>query len=159
MRISRIDTDDPSGKKRRHFEISIDSPISLLNCRATQANLALPSYTDGSTGFSQQHVCGCPNSATVATPPALPALESSGNGILGGNENTLPDLARPPQAHLSTNAASGVQRPIHLIRAPSFNPPPFDAEDAPPPMVTPPPLYDNVVGTPSHDGLADYFDR
>ena len=40
-----------------------------------------------------------------------------------------------------------------------FNPPPFDAEEAPPPMVTPPPLYDHVVGTPSHDGLADYFDR
>lgn len=159
MRISRIDADDPTGKKRRHFEISIDSPISLLNCRATQANLALPSYTDGNTGLSQQHVCGCPNSAAVATPPALLAVESSSNGVFVGNENALPDLARPPQAHLSTNAASGVQRPIHLLRAPSFNPPPFDAEDAPPPMVTPPPLYDQVVGTPSHDGLADYFDR
>lgn len=84
---------------------------------------------------------------------------SNGNGGFSGSENALPDLARPPQAHLSTNAASGVQRPIHLIRAPSFNPPPFDAEEAPPPMVTPPPLYDHVVGTPSHDGLADYFDR
>ncbi|PVH89655.1 hypothetical protein DL98DRAFT_401217 [Cadophora sp. DSE1049] len=163
LRISRLDADDPTGKKRRHFEISIDSPISLLNCRATQANLALPSYSDGNSSLlSQQHVCGCPNSE-LATPPAMSGLEnqnpSNGNGPFAGNENALPDLARPPQAHLSTNAAAGVQRPIHLIRAPSFNPPPFDAEEAPPPMVTPPPLYDHVVGTPSHDGLADYFDR
>jgi hypothetical protein len=26
-------------------------------------------------------------------------------------------------------------------------------------MASPPPNYDNVVGTPSHDGLADYFAR
>lgn len=26
-------------------------------------------------------------------------------------------------------------------------------------MPTPPPLYDHVIGTPSHDGLADYFAR
>lgn len=159
MRISRIDTDDPTGKKRRHFEISIDSPISLLNCRATQANLALPAYTDNVIGVKEQHVCGCPNSAMVAVAPGLPALESSDPAIRSGNENAIPDLTRPPQAHLSTNAASGVMRPIHLLRAPSFNPPAFDADDAPPPMVTPPPQYDHVVGTPSHDGLADYFDR
>ncbi|KAG4435804.1 hypothetical protein IFR05_008725 [Cadophora sp. M221] len=163
LRISRLDAEDPTGKKRRHFEISIDSPISLLSCRATQANLALPSYSHGSSNLlSQQHVCGCPNSE-LATPPAISGLDNqndpNGNGGFSGSENALPDLARPPQAHLSTNAASGVQRPIHLIRAPSFNPPPFDAEEAPPPMVTPPPLYDHVVGTPSHDGLADYFDR
>ncbi|KAI9051521.1 hypothetical protein LZ554_004567 [Drepanopeziza brunnea f. sp. 'monogermtubi'] len=161
MRVSRNDVDDPTGKKRRHFEITIDSPISLLNCRATQANLALPSYLDHSTGLSQQHVCGCPNAAPIATPPGMPAIESAdaGLGMSPGNENAMPDLARPPRAHLSNHAAAGVQRPIHLLRAPSFNPPPFDADDAPPPMVTPPPLYDHVFGTPSHDGLADYFAR
>ncbi|CZS99331.1 hypothetical protein WAI453_008221 [Rhynchosporium graminicola] len=163
LRISRLDAEDPLGKKRRHFEISIDSPISLLNCRATQANLALPSYSDGHSNLmNQQHVCGCPNSElATASPISGLDIQNGSNSIPGypGNENALPDLARPPQAHLSTNAASGVQRPIHLMRAPSFNPPPFDAEEAPPPMVTPPPLYDHVVGTPSHDGLADYFDR
>ncbi|CAL3969236.1 unnamed protein product [Diplocarpon coronariae] len=162
LRISRLDAEDPTGKKRRHFEISIDSPISLLNCRATQANLALPSYTDGDTGLSQQRVCGCPNAAAVATPPGMPALETSPEGLFpGGNEHvdSVPDLARPPQAHLSTNAASGVLRPMHLLRAPSFSPPPFDAEDAPPSFVTPPPQYDLVVGTPSHDAMTDYFER
>lgn len=162
MRISRLDADDPAGKKRRHFEISIDSPISLLSCRATQANLALPEYSNlDAERQGQQHVCGCPNSAALAMAPAsnLTLETNMASGASMGNENALPDLARPPQAHLSTNAAAGVQRPIHLLRAPSFNPPPFDAEDAPPPIATPPPLYDHVVGTPSVDGLADYFDR
>ncbi|KAE8444877.1 hypothetical protein EG329_014125 [Mollisiaceae sp. DMI_Dod_QoI] len=160
MRISRLDADDPTGKKRRHFEISIDSPISILSCRATQANLALPEYSDLSAGgMNMQRVCGCPNAAASNTTSSF-ASNDVGN-LSGGVENAMPDLARPPQAHLAMNAAAGVQRPIHLLRAPSFNPPAFDAEDPPPPMPmpTPPPLYDQVVGTPSHDGLADYFAR
>jgi hypothetical protein len=165
MRISRLDAEDPEGKKRRHFEISIDSPISILNCRATQANLALPEYSDLSTAVqNQQQVCGCPNAAMSSSSPTPPS--SSANIVENGNislpasaENVFPNLARPPQAHLSTNAASGVQRPIHMLRNPSFNPPAFDAEEPPPPIATPPPLYDNVIGTPSHDGLADYFAR
>lgn len=67
--------------------------------------------------------------------------------------------AMPSQAHLSAHGGNGVQRPIHLLRAPSFNPPAFDADDPPPPLPTPPPGYDMVIGTPSHDGLADYFAR
>ncbi len=55
------------------------------------------------------------------------------------------------------------ERPIHLLRHPSFNPPAFDADDPPPPipadLLTPPPTYDVIVGTPSVDGLADYFAR
>jgi hypothetical protein len=31
---------DPT--KRRHFEISIDSPFHILSCKATQANIYLP---------------------------------------------------------------------------------------------------------------------
>src|SRR5687767_7264596 len=104
------------------------------------------------------------------------------------------DMPAPPQAaHLShnpMNPASGTQsppnastdtlgihsgaRPIHLLRAPSYNPPAFDDDTAPPPapelvaanpeaanapFTTPPPQYDVVVGTPSVDGLADYFTR
>lgn len=43
-----------------------------------------------------------------------------------------------------------------MLRAPSFNPPAFDAEDPPPPLVTPPPQYDTIA---SPNGLADYFSR
>lgn len=48
------------------------------------------------------------------------------------------------------------------MRVPSFNPPPFDADQPPPALdglSTPPPNYDLIIGTPSVDGLADYFAR
>lgn len=163
MRLSRLDTEDPTGKKRRHFEISIDSPISILSCRATQTNLALPEYSGrDDIALGRQHVCGCPNAAEldISNPsssdsvPTLASLQAEAQGF-----DAPPDLARPLQAHLSTTAANGVQRPIHMLRNPSFNPPPFDFDQPPPPIATPPPMYDTVVGTPSHDGLADYFAR
>jgi hypothetical protein len=167
MRISRVDADDPLGKKRRHFEISIDSPISILNCRATQANLALPRYSDLNTNLvDQQHICGCPNAPASNQPPspAMGILEGM-NAIPEDPRSLTSDLASiggpamPPQAHLSTNAASGVLRPIHLLRNPSYAPPSFDAEQPPPPMPTPPPMYDQVIGTPSIDGFDGYFAR
>lgn len=171
MRISRIDPEDPAGKRRRHFEISIDSPFTVLNCRATHANTALPEYSGAEQPmYRQQSTCGCPDAEVIATnpspasstgtiPPVEPISESAG-------------LAPPPAAHLQPHPAGGAQpvqrstqmqqrapRPIHLLRYPSFNPPAFDADDPPPPMPTPPPQYDVVVGTPSVDGLADYFAR
>lgn len=48
-------------------------------------------------------------------------------------------------------------RPMHLLRAPSFNPPAFEAEEPPPPLITPPPQYDSIASPTS--GLADYFAR
>ncbi|KAG9235884.1 hypothetical protein BJ875DRAFT_503739 [Amylocarpus encephaloides] len=158
MRISRVDVDDPTGKKRRHFEISIDSPFTILSCRATQANLALPEYGLNPAAQDQLRICGCPNAAPSNGSPGsssvnVPALDT----MTSAADGAVPSLTRPPQAHLSTGA--NVQRPIHMLRSPSFGPPAFDAEQPPPPIATPPPLYDNVIGTPSHDGLADYFAR
>ncbi|GKT95938.1 arrestin domain-containing protein [Colletotrichum tofieldiae] len=128
MRISRLDPEDPTGTKRRHFEISIDSPFTVLNCRATQANTSLPEY--------------------------------SGPDISG------PGRASPPNSQTSVDPLADTHpRPIHLLRVPSYNPPAFDAETPPPPagnelpLQTPPPQYDVIVGTPSVDGMADYFAR
>jgi len=159
MRISRQDADDPTGKKRRHFEISIDSPITILSCRATQANLALPEYSGPNRDpQSQQHACGCPNAAVNnVSPRSSVQLEQTLDSMPAGSQEMVPGLARPPQAHLNTIAA--VQRPMHLMRQPSFNPPEWNDDDPPPPMPTPPPGYDVVVGTPSVDGLQDYFTR
>jgi hypothetical protein len=166
MRISRLDADDPEGKKRRHFEISIDSPFSILNCRATRDNLSLPEYTDvNGIALGQQRVCGCPNADATDT-AASETLRANGmvNGVDGAAETPEgpetfepPSLQRPPQAHLS--AGANVQRPIHMLRHPSYNPPAFDAEAPPPPAPTPPPEYDHVVGTPSFDSITDYFSR
>ncbi|TQV91961.1 arrestin domain-containing protein [Cordyceps javanica] len=202
MRISRLDPDDPSGTKRRHFEISIDSPFTVLNCRATQANTSLPSYTGPSTPPDVYHAsCGCPDAHVVASdvsPSASSiALAPAESEMAPSVADVLP--AAPRAAHVHQPAHEPVSgsgsptrasvdgpagddhrrfRPIHLLRAPSFSPPSFDEDTAPPPMLvdggrgggddgaasgtpamTPPPTYDTVVGTPSVDGLADYFAR
>ncbi|KAI1759398.1 hypothetical protein GGR53DRAFT_471384 [Hypoxylon sp. FL1150] len=175
MRISRLDPEDPAGKRRRHFEISIDSPFTVLNCRATQANTALPEYSGADLPiYRQQASCGCPDADILTTNPSpasstgtIPSVEA---GVqIPGVES--PGIAPPPAAHLQQHPAGGSQpvqrqanvpavpRPMHLMRYPSFNPPAFDEDDPPPPMPTPPPQYDTVVGTPSVDGLADYFSR
>ncbi|KAI1328438.1 hypothetical protein F5Y16DRAFT_419879 [Xylariaceae sp. FL0255] len=161
MRISRLDPDDPAGKRRRHFEISIDSPFTVLDCRATQANTALPEYSGSEQPMYRQHTsCGCPDADVLATNPS----PSSSTGTIPPVEPVVesPGITAPPMAHVQQHPAAGsqsVQRPMHLLRYPSFNPPAFDADDPPPPMPTPPPQYDMVVGTPSVDGLADYFAR
>ncbi|KAM7220312.1 Arrestin (or S-antigen), C-terminal domain containing protein [Rhypophila decipiens] len=198
MRISRADPDDPTGRRRRHFEISIDSPFTVLNCRATQANTLLPQYCgrEGPQMAEQRHQmsCGCPDAAVLDRSPSsstahLALVEQdpvSANGsrlrldrVSGSNLPTTPQAAHlqgPPRlsgpSRSSTLASiardqqlpSPVEpRPIHLLRHPSFNPPAFDADDPPPPLpldvMTPPPNYDIIVGTPSVDGLADYFAR
>ncbi|KAI1393139.1 uncharacterized protein F4822DRAFT_383656 [Hypoxylon trugodes] len=176
MRISRLDPEDPAGKRRRHFEISIDSPFTVLNCRATQANTALPEYSGADQPMYRQHAsCGCPDAEILATNPSpasstgtIPSVDA--NNISVATTDSL-GIAPPPAAHLQQHPAGGSQpvqrqsnapsapRPMHLMRYPSFNPPAFDDDDPPPPMPTPPPQYDTVVGTPSVDGLADYFAR
>ncbi|TGJ82009.1 hypothetical protein E0Z10_g6749 [Xylaria hypoxylon] len=166
MRISRLDPEDPAGKKRRHFEISIDSPFTVLDCRATQANTALPEYSGSERPiYHQQASCGCPDADILATNPnpasstgSIPSVESTTNP----RSNEGLSITLPPAAHIQQHPAAGsqpVQRPMHLIRYPSHNPPAFDDDDPPPASLTPPPQYDLVVGTPSVDGLADYFAR
>ncbi|KAI8960430.1 hypothetical protein F5Y11DRAFT_269513 [Daldinia sp. FL1419] len=175
MRISRLDPDDPTGKRRRHFEISIDSPFTVLNCRATQANTALPEYSGADQPmYRQQASCGCPDAEILATSPSpasstgtIPSVEAGVSVSSAESTGIVP----PPAAHVQQHPAAGAQpvqrqsnvpsapRPMHLLRCPSFNPPAFDDDEPPPPMPTPPPQYDVVVGTPSVDGLADYFTR
>ncbi|KAI0017588.1 hypothetical protein F4780DRAFT_587444 [Xylariomycetidae sp. FL0641] len=173
MRISRLDPEDPAGKRRRHFEISIDSPFTVLDCRATQANTALPEYSGAEQPtYRQQARCGCPDAEIVATNPSPASSTGTIPSVEGSPHVESPGIAAPPAAHLQQHPGASAQpvqrpagtahsapRPMHLMRYPSFNPPAFDEDEPPPPMPTPPPQYDTVVGTPSVDGLADYFAR
>jgi hypothetical protein len=161
MRLSKPDANDPT--KRRHFEISIDSPFHILSCRATQANISLPAYTSPEAGMNGAHLydCGCPGAVRRRNSPVLyPSLNAFNNGT---NDATTagpqrPGLARPPTAHLSGPPAPSRQaRPMHMLRAPSFNPPAFEDEEPPPPLITPPPQYDSIASPTS--GLSDYFAR
>jgi len=169
MRLSKPDAENPG--KRRHFEISIDSPFHILSCRATQSNISLPAYTSPqmNSGDSSLYECGCPGAARRQNPrtsfvPTLNALNSSRTSHTSSTEDrpttpTLqsPGLARPQQAHVHGQSAVDRERPIHLLRAPSFNPPPFEDEEPPPPLLTPPPDYGDIASP--TNGLADYFAR
>lgn len=166
MRLSRPDENDST--KRRHFEISIDSPFNILSCRATQANISLPAYDAGGAPPAplDEYECGCPGAALKRrnTPPVLPripALNGPGQntGVQRSWTNDSGGLTLPTQAHVHNEANISQPRPMHLLRSPSFNPPAFDEDEPPPPLVTPPPLYDNVVAGDSTSALADYFAR
>ena len=169
MRLSRPDETDSS--KRRHFEISIDSPFNILSCRATQANISLPAYSagGGASGSADEFECGCPGAALRRrnTPPVsqsrIQTVTSSTDGPNPGVSrswtNDTGGLTMPTQAHVHNDPHSGQSRPMHLLRSPSFNPPAFEDDDPPPPLVTPPPLYDNIVPGDSTSALADYFAR
>jgi hypothetical protein len=162
MRLSKPDQADPT--KRRHFEISIDSPFHILSCQATQANTALPAYSSpephNSSGRTPE--CGCPGAPTRRTSPTsfVPTLSSLGRSREDAASNLTvpsPDLARPQAAHIGGPAEQHPARPMHLLRVPSFNPPPFEEDQPPPPLETPPPLYESIASPTS--GLADYFTR
>lgn len=162
MRLSRPDENDP--EKRRHFEISIDSPFNIMSCRATQANTSLPAYSQGNQqpGATDEWECGCPGAALTrrATPPIIQHQVQQPAGPERSWTSDTAGLTPPTQAHLHNASANDAARPMHLLRAPSFNPPAFSDEDPPPPLITPPPLYENAV--PNGDtgnALADYFAR
>lgn len=177
MRLSKPDETDPN--KRRHFEISIDSPFHILSCRATQANIALPAYSSGMQTMSpaDEHECGCPGAAirrrnspqgNVTTLSSLGQSNGSATSV-DSDPAVAPvarsftsqsaGLTRPEAVHVHNDPNSGAPRPMHLLRSPSFNPPPFDEDDPPPPLVTPPPNYGDITNGDPTNALADYFSR
>lgn len=150
MRLSKPDAVDST--KRRHFEISIDSPFHILSCRATLANTALPAYTSPETAhlLTEHYECGCPGAQLEQnSPSSIPASVSMSSR----------NIVSYPQPSYFNDPNSGLVRPMHLLRVPSFNPPAFSEDDPPPPILTPPPQYDSIFkGDPRHS-LEDYFSR
>ncbi|RDK47982.1 arrestin domain protein [Aspergillus phoenicis ATCC 13157] len=174
LRLSKVDERDSA--KRRHFEISIDSPFHLLSCKATQANIYLPAYTSPDSEpqpQAQEYECGCPGAPPVnrngsRNGSSRQSLSSDRDEVpLGGAvarsfTNGSGGLARPPQAHLADEPTdrNPAPRPMHLLRAPSFAPPAFEEVPPPPPLVTPPPEYNSIVGDNDRESvLQDYFSR
>lgn len=104
LRLSRSDPKSSVSGKRKHYEISIDSPIHLLDTHCTNSNVYLPAYIDP---VSRRR------SVISHRPVPTDELDS----------------------HLNTE-----MRPIHFLRKPSIAPPPFDADDSPPPLVPELPL-------------------
>ena len=131
LRLSKADPQPNDPNKRRHFEISIDSPVHLLSCRCTNANTQLPTYSDSSLAVNARLPCPCE--------------------VAAGDSSSIHTNPPPISAF---GAESGPSRPMHLLRQPSHLPPPFTA-DVPPPLMTPPPGYDYTPG--QRQGALDYF--
>ncbi|RPB29757.1 hypothetical protein L211DRAFT_775314 [Terfezia boudieri ATCC MYA-4762] len=147
MRLSKADANDPS--KRRHFEISIDSPFHVLSCRATGANTALPAYSDNCSTI--------PRTNNISGSCNCPPLGRRGTPNKDGPTTTICAINPPSDSGVDLPAAI---RPLHLLRIPSLGPPPFDPNLPPPPsLITPPPNYESVVGNNATGALADYFSR
>ncbi|KAJ5091638.1 hypothetical protein NUU61_006508 [Penicillium alfredii] len=178
LRLSKVDERDTG--KRRHFEISIDSPFHILSCKATQANIYLPAYTRPAAEPeppAQEFECGCPgaplasrenyvpsNSDREDHNPALTRRGSTGRTFGRSFTNGSGGLVRPPQAHLAQepNARDdrAPPRPMHLLRVPSYAPPAFEDVPPPPPLVTPPPEYTSIFSSDDREAvLEDYFSR
>ncbi|EYE95452.1 uncharacterized protein EURHEDRAFT_59050 [Aspergillus ruber CBS 135680] len=173
LRLSKLDDKEPG--KRRHFEISIDSPFHLLSCNATQANIYLPAYTSPNAEPvtpAQEYECGCPG-APLSNRNSAPNYQSVlDRGDTGPPINPVTGrapsrsftsgsggLARPPQAHIANEPESN-PRPMHLLRTPSFAPPAFEDVPPPPPLITPPPDYTSIVSEGDRQAaFEDYFSR
>jgi hypothetical protein len=137
LRLSKADPQPNDPGKRRHFEISIDSPIHLLSCRCVNSNTQLPTYSDNQNAMQARLPCPCElrNGATDTIP--------------------IPALGHNTSSASATSTDDTSNRPMHFLRQPSTLPPPFSADSAPPPLMTPPPNYDF---TPGHQQRAiDYF--
>ncbi|KAK2871761.1 hypothetical protein FQN49_002858 [Arthroderma sp. PD_2] len=161
FRLSKFD--DTSPRKRRQFDISIDSPLGITSCKANASNIYVPSYNSPSSYYTDEYECGCPDAAalahdvnmnpTLSLPPSFAELElppPNGSGNISHSTDTQHehDYNDPPT------------RPIHFLRAPSFNPPPFDSvPPPPPPLISPPPAYSTLYsgGTGPNIELDDYF--
>ncbi|RCK64863.1 Arrestin-related trafficking adapter 3 [Candida viswanathii] len=90
LRISRLDPNNP--EKRKHYEISIDSPLHVLNSMCSHGNTLLPAYDDliPRTGSSRSLLARHSGDNTPLSPGVTPVEHSNhsrsasiGNGIFG----------------------------------------------------------------------------
>ncbi|RLV96625.1 Arrestin-related trafficking adapter 3 [Spathaspora sp. JA1] len=146
LRISKPDPSNP--EKRKHYEISIDSPIHVLSPLAAHGNTLLPAYDDfiptlqdpllspgvtpveeTTTGIEFHH---------ISTTTDLDGIAQESNDMhLSANlyhpntqDESIVRAMNSPQA--SPHPHTFISRPIHMLRKPSVNPPPFDADVSPP---------------------------
>ena len=203
LRLSK--TDPENAGKRKHYEISIDSPIHVLSHLAAHSNTLLPVYEDEASPLPQY--------STSSPPPLSPnvvainySTTANGNSSNSNSNNTFAESSigafrnifhhsntdnsidkivssspvtfqhinnsndepfeRDGDMHLEANLykpdpethdptingnqavpyspnSTPLHRPIHLLRKPSVNPPPFDADVPPPPLEPLPPAYED----------------
>ncbi|RLV83058.1 Arrestin-related trafficking adapter [Meyerozyma sp. JA9] len=183
----RLSRNDESLGKRKHYEISIDSPIHVLSPQAAHGNTLLPAYETEMAMHAPQAMSSPPLSPDVTalssnndpndllargyplpvdrsgSPYRISSPMSEGEPIerdadmhleanlYQPNPETIDPNLSASQAKPDTTISplnSPMQRPIHVVRRPSFNPPTFEAATSPllsggPPLEAgPPPAYE-----------------
>ncbi|KAG8677725.1 hypothetical protein FPOAC2_03849 [Fusarium poae] len=130
VRISRLDPVDTTRKRRRYFETSVYYPFTLLNCRATQANMTLPSYSKkGCQPVACQTTCGCPDALVITTPATLQNTRPS---------TEMADVNDPDRlTHVSGNHTTTPYVVPELLERG---------------FMSPPPQYDDIVGSANVNG-------
>ena len=88
--------------------------------------------------------------------PVLPGINC--HCVMGPITSRRPSVTGIPATIEPTYFQDAVNpgRPIHFIRRPSANPPPFEADAPPPTLKTPPPGYDSLTPLETRDGW-EYF--
>ncbi|EWZ28478.1 hypothetical protein FOZG_17790 [Fusarium oxysporum Fo47] len=150
LHISRLDANVPAGKKRIYRDTITYLPVALLNCRANQANMSLPSYSDETfSSLSYHKSCGCPDALTI--PIEKPPRHSIG-GLAACH---LVDDGH--SAHPTTNS----WQPTEVSGDHAFDLSSSD-DDIIPPSVPAlindelPPHYDDIVASTCLNGLEHY---
>ncbi|KAH7205056.1 hypothetical protein BKA60DRAFT_579896 [Fusarium oxysporum] len=132
---SRLDPVDPTGRKRRTFEISINLPFTLLHCRATPMNIYLPTYSDKiCQSTACQSICGCPDALKIPTESSTDycTRTQAGVNLISGDRSSprraahLASGQQNPRSSAEIAVVHDSQRPIHVFIGPSLNLPIFD---------------------------------
>ncbi|DAA73033.1 TPA_exp: Uncharacterized protein A8136_4958 [Trichophyton benhamiae CBS 112371] len=164
FRLSKWDNGSP--QRRRQFDISIDSPLCITSCKANASNIYVPSYNSPSSYYTDEYECGCPDAValshdvnlnpTLSLPPSftdqgVPSPTTTSES----NDTSQSDEHQDENNHYNDPPT----RPVHFLRAPSFNPPPFESvPPPPPPILSPPPEYSTICsGESGNNEIVDYF--
>ncbi|EWZ28475.1 hypothetical protein FOZG_17787 [Fusarium oxysporum Fo47] len=132
---SRLDPVDPTGRKRRTFEISINLPFTLLHCRTTPMNIYLPTYSDKiCQSTACQSICGCPDALKIPTESSTDycTRTQAGVNLISGDRSSprraahLASGQQNPRSSAEIAVVHDSQRPIHVFIGPSLNLPIFD---------------------------------
>ncbi|KAG7663886.1 uncharacterized protein J8A68_002574 [[Candida] subhashii] len=91
LRISKLDPENPA--KRKHYEISIDSPLKVLSPHAAHGNTLLPAYDDFIPNYNA--AATATTATTTQTTPIDTAVPPVQNGLL----SVISNLSRNPSSN------------------------------------------------------------
>ncbi|KAI0463382.1 hypothetical protein LJB42_003409 [Komagataella kurtzmanii] len=177
LRVSRSDPQPDNPDKRKHFEISIDSPVQFLSELAVHANTLLPAYTESLMSTASPHV---PHNMSISPPlsPEVIAIDSQVGTVLFPGiryktvhqhlENNLykpdasanPDVLSSPQAQPYSPEHSPVFSPVRSAPCPTRptstkNPPSFESVmENTSYEAELPPSYDSLVDKDHHHSIS-----